>query len=92
MGAEFDFLTYRTFDKSEIRKAWAEAVDGSLRESGSSYSGCIGMLGGEIQWHPRKLSTQEEAVQYVMEHHDKWEPPVAVQFADGWVVGGWCSS
>ncbi len=92
MGAELDFRTYRTFDKSEIRKAWTDDVEASLIANGNSYSGCIGMLGGEIQWHPKKLSTQDEAIQYLTENHDKWEPPVAVQFIEGWVVGGWCSS
>lgn len=92
MGSQLDFRTYRTSDKNEVRTAWMEDVDRSLLEDGNSYSGRIGMLNGEIQWHPKKLNTQEEAVQYVMENHDKWEPPVAAQFDDGWVVGGWCSS
>lgn len=92
MGAEFDFRTYRTFDKSEILTQWMSDVDTSLRENGDSYSGCIGMLTGAIQWHAPTLATQEEAIQYVMENHDKWEPPVAVQFAEGFVIGGWCSS
>ncbi len=92
MGAELDFRTYRTFDKSEVRKSWIDDVDRSLMENGNSYSGCIGMLGDNIQWRTQKVHTQEEAVQYIMENHDKWEPPIAVQFIEGWVVGGWCSS
>lgn len=93
MGAEFDYREYRTLDRSEIERQWQADVKESRFESGNSYSGEIGMLGGPIDWLPgAPAESQSAAVDILADKHQKWDGPMAVRFADGWVVGGWCSS
>ena len=29
---------------------------------------------------------------FIEDKHQKWEPPMAVAWGTGWIVGGWCSS
>lgn len=92
MGAEFNTLRYDGVSKREVAKEWKHAVDHDLYEHGHCYSGSIGMLGHKIQWRAEGFPTAEECERFISDNHDKWEPPMAVAFDGGWVVGGWCSS
>jgi hypothetical protein len=93
MGAEFDCVHYKPSSKATVKKLWKQAVKDDLYDNGHSYSGSIGMLGGDIDWRPEKFGTADEAEAFLAETHEKWEPPLAVELeGGGWVVGGWCSS
>jgi len=72
--------TYRTYDRAQVQRQWDDDVARSQHEDGTSYSGEIGMLTGPIQWHDKKLGSLREAWDWVMETHDKFEPPLAVSF------------
>jgi hypothetical protein len=96
MGACFNSRVFSTDDREAITRSWDNAVEQSLYEDGHSYSGEIGMLRGSIQWVDKELENEDTAEDYVVDHHEKWEPAMAVSFTlDGkkaWLVGGWCSS
>jgi len=92
MGAEFNYRHYGDRDAAKVLIKWRRDVDNDLYEYGRSYSGSIGMLGADIQWRDEKFQTLAECEKFLMDNHEKWQPPLAVGYADGWVVGGWCSS
>lgn len=96
MGAEFDYRTI-TGTQDEALKKWNNEVDSSLYESGHSYSGGIGMLGRGFDVHTdAEITTQEDAVEYIADNHEKWEGAMAITIKKGnvqvWIIGGWCSS
>jgi hypothetical protein len=99
MGACFNtrsFSAERT--KQEVATLWREAVEDSQYESGHSYSGCIGMLGCDIDWRGNLpiFKSVDDAAEYIEDNHEKWDGPMAVKFmSEGkeyWMIGGWCSS
>lgn len=92
MGAEFNCIRYDTADKKQVAKDWLAAVETCLYENGHCYSGGIGMLGPDIQWRAERFPTAQECERFISDNHEKWEPPMAVAFDGGWVVGGWCAS
>jgi hypothetical protein len=96
MGAIFNSVVYEKDDRAAIQKEWNASVEQSLYDSGFAYSGEIGMLAGDIKWQDKKLETAAQAEEYLEDHHEKWEPAMAVSFlkdgAKHWMVGGWCSS
>jgi hypothetical protein len=92
MGAEFQCVRYKPSSKQTVKKLWKRDVEDDLYDNGHSYSGSIGMLGTDIQWRDEKFQTLAECEKFLMDNHEKWQPPLAVGYADGWVVGGWCSS
>ena len=92
MGAEFQCVRYKPSSKRTVAKLWAGDVEDDLYDNGHSYSGSIGMLGVDIQWREEKFQTLAECETFIMDNHRKWDPPMAVAFEGGWIVGGWCSS
>jgi len=92
MGAEYQSVTFLNATKEEVQKMWAKDVEQSLYDYGHCYSGAIGMLGADIEWVFESFPTERECDDWIMEHHEKWEPPLGVAFNGGWVVGGWCAS
>jgi len=72
--------TYQTYDRAQVQRQWDADVARSQHESGTSYSGEIGMLTGPIQWHDKKVGTVQEAWDWVMRTHEKFDPPLAVSF------------
>ena len=81
MGGSLDTRIYFTEDKEAIETEWNADVDQSRSMDGTSYSGCIGMLEGFIDFVCIKpLNSQAEANEYVSEHHRKWDGPMAVPF------------
>lgn len=81
MGANLSTRTYKIEDKEEIKKQFAEDVMQSLASDGNSYSGEIGMLGSVIiSWKALESGTQDQAEQYIEDHHNKWDGAMAVSF------------
>jgi hypothetical protein len=81
MGANLDSRTFLTDDKGVIKTKWDEEVSHSQYQDGCSYSGCIGMLDGSIEWVNRgPFNSQDEALEHISENHRKWSGPMAVPF------------
>jgi len=81
MGANYDGRTYFTDDKEVIRRKWDNDVQDSQHMDGCSYSGCIGMLTGHIDWvRIEPFNSEYEASEYISEHACKWDGPMAVPF------------
>ena len=96
MGANLDYRVYKTNDRKDIEKRFAEAVRADRFENGNSYSGGVGMLNFIDHWIDKRFVTEDEAVDYIDDKHKKWDPAMAVSFyygegEIGWVVGGSCS-
>jgi hypothetical protein len=94
-------LNHRLFadhlGKDVIVKIWDDLCEQSRYDHGHSYSGDIGMLRGNIEWHDALLSSRSEASDFISDNHkEKWSPPVAVSFNEEgvkfWLIGGWCRS
>lgn len=81
MGSSTDFRNYDDkLARKQIEQMWAWAVHQSQAEDGHSYSGTIGMLGSHIAaWHDLKLD-QHAASEWIVAHHQKWEPAIAVSY------------
>lgn len=96
MGANFDCRVFDVADRKAVSKKWFDAVEQSSWDDGHQYSGCIGMMSGEIVWRDLLLPSPAAAADYVESHHEKWEPPIAASYSKdgkvGWVVGGLCAS
>jgi len=80
MGGSLDYRVYSTNDQNKIRKYWDDAVSQSEYEDGNSCSGAIGMLGTAIRWQDEKLASEDEAIEYLSEHHSKHDSAWAVSF------------
>ena len=98
MGAEFNCYVFADKQgRKKIEAAWSNAVETSLYERGHSYSGCIGMLGKDINWLDKEFADKDEAEEFLSDNHQKWQCADAVAFKDSkgekfWLIGGWCSS
>lgn len=89
MGAELQSRTYNNW--TEAKENWRMDQDQAASEDGNCYSGNINMLDG-FPSAPTKVESGAEAVE-LLEGHDKYEAPVAIELPDGKIViGGWCSS
>jgi len=97
VGATTDFRVYKIADKKTVKAKFSEACEHARYESGhGGYSGTIAEMHGVGKWMNMLLPGIDEAEDYIMNHHEKWEDAMAISFmlADGtfgWVVGGWCS-
>jgi len=80
MGAAFCCLTYNFSHKEEVKTAFDFDVQRSLTQSGSEYSGEIGMLQKISAWKDLRLATQEEAEKFIENNHEKWDGAMAVSF------------
>jgi hypothetical protein len=98
MGASFNYRLFGDFlDRKTIAKMWDDMCEQSRHDRGHSYSGDIGMLRGNVQWHEEVLPAQHLAYEFVLQNHkEKWDPPVAAPYVNEtghkiWLIGGWCS-
>ena len=72
MGAVLDSRTYLTDNKKTIFAKWHDDVQQSQYQNGTSYGGCIGMLGDSIHFvDVSPFVSQDEALDYISEHHRK---------------------
>ena len=94
MGAALDGRVYKG-TKEQASKQWHEDVAQSQIEDGNSYSGCIGMLSGNIDWRTALVFDNENAAwDWLDEKHRKWSAPIGVQIGfegERWLIGGLCS-
>ena len=80
MGANTDYRVFNHNDKSKIKSDWDASVDQSRNEDGCSYSGQIGMLGSIGSWEDKKFATKEQATDWLLDNHEKWDNAMAVSF------------
>ncbi len=94
MGASEDFRGYDKRDRtrSDVEKLFACDQEQSAYEDGHSYSGQIGVMPPGISWINKKFESCNQAENYILDNHDKWDAAMGAEFPDGFLVGGWCSS
>jgi hypothetical protein len=82
MGAHSSYLTYKDSDRAKVEKRFVADQKDAVHEDGAGpYSGTIAtMRGGIGQWYDKKFPTEDAAVEFLLENHQKWEPAVAVSF------------
>ena len=91
--------------QEQCENKWISDVNESYSCDGNSYSGCIGMLGGSVNWISHSFETLEKAVTYIEDNQNKWDNPMGARFdkakgssnrltkqLGGFIIGGWCSS
>jgi len=83
MGASFCAVTFKSNDRTKIAKDFEEMAEQERHESGHSYSGTIGELHGSIRWNDLKLADERAANEWLEQHHQKWDGPMAVSFKGG---------
>lgn len=82
MGATTDFRAYPgILTPEQVVKNFQsdQARDGV--ENGTSYSGSIAMLQG-VKVRSETFESRREAQDFIEEHHEKWEPAMAVQYRE----------
>ena len=91
--------------QKQAESKWDDDVNESQYCDGHEYSGAIGMLDGNVNWISQVFSTQEKAIEYIENNHNKWDSPMGAIFdkargssnrltkqLGGFIIGGWCSS
>jgi hypothetical protein len=99
MGAYFDCRVHPgQLSKDELIKRFQQDQVVGGFEDGHSCYGTIAMLEG-VTVSNKVCASYEEACNWIQNQHEKWEPALAVRFADKtsdngfkWLVGGWCAS
>ena len=101
MGA-VDFIRTMPGDLShrEVMEEIAKAREYDLHENGhSGYTGSLGSMGGGAHFKGRSFGTLDEATEWLMDNHEKWDPPWVVEVIQSdthpkglWVYGGWAPS
>ena len=57
------------------------------------YNGTISTMHGEVEIVRQEAAAEDEARDYILDHHEKWSGPLAMKVTDGpWLVGGWAAS
>jgi len=93
MGSSTDFRTYRFKQSPETRKRklTREIVEklfdkdqqDSAYDHGHSYSGAIGVMPKGIEWINQIFKTEDEAYEWIENHHEKWNKAMGAQFKKG---------
>lgn len=83
MGASLNAIVFRSNDRAKITKDFEVMAEQERHQSGHSYSGTIGELHGSIRWNDLKLENERAANEWLSEHHEKWDGPMAVSFKGG---------
>jgi hypothetical protein len=81
MGAHDYTICYNESDQDKIRTLWDRQVEEDRMESGGgAYAGNATTLSGLINFHDRRLASEDEANEYVLDKHRKWSGPIACSF------------
>ena len=71
MGASFEYRTYESANKEEVKRAFKRDVESCLYDNGHSYSGGIGMLGHIQTWLSTTFSNVNAAADYICDNQQK---------------------
>lgn len=81
MGAHSYTITYRLESRTDVHEAWQRQVEEDRYESGSgSYAGNATTMNGSIIWRNYLLSSEDDAIEKVLDLHEKWSGPIACSF------------
>lgn len=80
MGATDDYRVYEHNDRAKIEKEFRAACEDARYEDGNSYPGTIACFHSIRGWHDRRFATRNEAEEFLLNQHSKWEPAEAVSF------------
>ena len=81
MGGCFSESVYKGTYKQALKEFNADCEQ-SRHEDGHSYSGGMGMFPG-VQKLSKEFNSEDEARDWIEEHHSKWDSAFAVQFKNG---------
>lgn len=93
MGAIFQHITYSDCSVEELQRKFYTTVEYAAYEYGySGYTGSFADSDGLVV-AGETFEDTETALNWIRNHHAKWEPVLAVKANSGnetvWVVGGW---
>ena len=91
MGSSFDSRTFEDKGREQLRRDFGKLQRELRIETGTSYSGNLGMCSG-LSIHDNEFVTKREAEDYLIKNTEKWGMAIAVKVNGKWIVGGWCSS
>lgn len=81
------------FDEDDEDYDYDEALE-EAQES-TIYSGEVNAIPADINWINKTFDNEQDAIEYMEKHHEKWENPLGIPFKNGkkinYAVGGWCS-
>lgn len=81
MGGATDFRVYKFSDRKKVEREFKEACEEARYEHGhGGYTGTIAEVHGIGRWVDRRFGSDGEAMDYASEHHNKWDPAMAVSF------------
>lgn len=81
MGASFNAISYTGTEK-QMLKEWARDVDDAEYEHGhgGNYTGSISELGHGVQVSNKVFNSYDEASEYILDHHNKWDGAMGVRY------------
>jgi len=96
MGAVFQYTTYSDCSVEGLQRQFHETVEDAIAEYGyGGYTGTFAEADGLVV-AGETFEDTETALDWIQNHHEKWEPVLAVKASSGsqtvWIVGGWLSS
>ena len=82
MGAIGYYIAVRSPDKKKVQEHWDSAYEEDAYESGQgAYAGNATTMGKVIaSFYDKKFESENEAIDFLHETHNKWNPPIAVSF------------
>lgn len=81
MGAFSYTVNYEFDSKEKVSAAWERLCEEDAYESGSgAYSGNATTMGKNVRFNDKRFSCQEDAYQWVIKNHQKWDDPLAASF------------
>ena len=81
MGGCTDFRIYKYDDRKKVERAFKDDCEDARYEHGNGgYTGTIAEVHGIGRWVDRRFGSEGEAMDYAVEHHNKWDPAMAVSF------------
>lgn len=81
MGASDCVNTYPNMTEAQVRKVWEQDQEAAEHEYGhGAYSGTIATMHGAPNFYDNRLATQDEAYQFCIDKHEKWDAAIACSY------------
>jgi len=80
MGATTDHYTYDCNDRAKIEREFEAACGQARYEDGNEYPGTIACFESISTWRDRQFDSEQKAINYLVDHHEKWTNAMAVSF------------
>jgi uncharacterized protein with PIN domain len=81
MGAHDYIIRFNISSLDDIQAEWNKIYEDDSYDSGSGpYAGNATTLGKRIAFHDKRLASEEEARDFILENHQKWSEPLGCSF------------